>query len=52
LQVDHDADSSAAGVGRRTHQPVDLLVIGVRAMTEVQPRDVHACIDEGANRFR
>ena len=52
LQVDHDADSSAAGVGCRTHQLVDLLVIVVRAMAEVQPCDVHARIDESSNGLR
>ena len=39
-------------VGGLPHQPVDLLVVGVAAVAEVEPGDVHAGVDELADPLR
>jgi hypothetical protein len=46
LQVGEDADRAPLGVGRVPDHVVDLLVVLARAVAEVQPRDVHACLHE------
>ncbi len=38
-------------IGGFAHQSIYLLVVGVRAMAEVQSRDVHACVNETADRL-
>ena len=38
----------AGGVGRLPDVPVDLLVVGVVAVAEVEPGDVHAGVDQRA----
>ena len=47
LQVDEDADGASRGVTRGPDVPVDLLVHGVVPVGEVEPRHVHAGVDEG-----
>ena len=46
LQVDEDADRVSAVVAGRAHVAVDRLVVGVGAVREVEPGDVHAGVDE------
>jgi hypothetical protein len=51
LQVDQDADPAAGLVRGLADPAVGLLVLGVRAVAEVQPGDVHARVDEAADPF-
>ena len=46
LQVGEDGDRVPGAVGGLAHHPVGLLVVGVRAVAEVQPGDVHPGLDE------
>ena len=52
LQVGEDADRVAGVVGGLTHQAVDRLVVGVRAVAHVEAGDVHARLDEGSDPLR
>ena len=52
LQVDQDADGVTGLLAGRAHVPVDGLVVGVGAVREVEPGDVHACGDQLAKALR
>ena len=49
LQVDEHADAAPGLVGGLADPAVRLLVLGVGAVAEVQPGDVHAGVDEAAD---
>ncbi len=46
LKVGEDADAAAGFVGGFAHVLVALLVVGVAAVAEVEPGDVHSGVDE------
>ena len=46
------ATGRPAGLGGLADQPVDRLVVGVAAVAEVEPRHVHAGLDETADALR
>ena len=52
LQVGEDADGPSGGLGGLPHQAVRALVVGVAAVAEVQPGDVHTGVDEPPDAVR
>ena len=52
LQVGQDGDGVAGAVGGLPDQLVGGRVVGVRAVAEVQPGDVHPGLDEGGDLLR
>lgn len=52
LQVDEDADVFAGLLRCSANPVVDALMLGVGAVAEVQPSDVHTCLDEFQDALR
>jgi hypothetical protein len=52
LQVDQHTHAMPAVIGGGPDQPIDLLVVAVGAVAEVEPRDIHAGVNERAHSLR